>query len=175
MGDEVLVCFVRCFTACLGSFLSSSTAMWGLYYPFLGGKARQEVRRVFSLSLVYAVLTLFFRGLNNPPKRAKIFSHLRDLNADILFKQETHIKHTEASKLWCSWTGQIFQSTFSAKARGVAILIKNNIPFQHISTKSDPNGPFIIVTGKILTVYVTLLILYAPNFDNAGFFSEVFA
>jgi len=30
------------------------------------------------------------RGLNNPSKRAKIFCHLRDLHADILFLQETH-------------------------------------------------------------------------------------
>ena len=49
------------------------------------------------------------RGLNNPSKSAKIFSHLLDLHADILFLQETHIKHTEASKLRCSWIGQIFQ------------------------------------------------------------------
>jgi len=50
-----------------------------------------------------------------------------------------------------------FQSTFSAKAGGVGILIKKNIPFQHISTKTDPNGRFIIVTGTILTVHVILL------------------
>lgn len=29
------------------------------------------------------------RGLNNPSKRAKIFAHLRDLHADILFLQES--------------------------------------------------------------------------------------
>lgn len=115
------------------------------------------------------------RGLNNPSKRAKIFSHLHDLQADNLFLQETHIKHTEALKLKCSWIGQIFQSTFSAKARGVAILIKKNIPFQHISTKTDPNGRFIIVTGTILTVHVTLLNLYAPNFNNPIFFVWCFS
>lgn len=67
-----------------------------------------------------------------------------------------------------------FSQRFSAKARGVAILIKKNIPFQHISTKTDPNGRFIIVTGTILTAHVTLLNLYAPNFDNPGFFRGVF-
>ena len=67
-----------------------------------------------------------------------------------------------------------FQSTFSAKAGGVGILIKKNIPFQHISTKTDPNGRFIIVTGTILTVHVTLLNLYAPNFDDPGFFRGIF-
>lgn len=114
------------------------------------------------------------RGLKNPSKRVKIFSHRHDLQADILFLQETHIKHTEALKLKCSWIGQIFQSAFSAKARGVAILIRKNIPFQHISTKTDPNGCFIIVTGTILTVHVTLLNLYVPNFDNPDFFRVVF-
>lgn len=91
-----------------------------------------------------------------------------------MFLQGTHNKHTEALKLKCSWIGHIFQSPFSVKAPGVAILIEKNIPFQHISTKTDPNGRCIIVTGTILTVHVTLLNLYAPNFDNPGFFRGVF-
>lgn len=36
------------------------------------------------------------RGLNNPVRRARVFSHLRDLHSDIMFLQETHIRHTDA-------------------------------------------------------------------------------
>lgn len=39
------------------------------------------------------------RALNKPSERAKVFAHLRDLHADILFLQETHIKHMEAVKM----------------------------------------------------------------------------
>ena len=94
------------------------------------------------------------RGLNNSSKRDKIFSHLRDLHADILFLQEMHIKHTEALKLRCSWIRQIFQSTFSAKACGVAIELKRIFPSNISQLKQ--NGQFIIVTGTVLTVHVSV-------------------
>lgn len=65
-------------------------------------------------------------------------------------------------------------STFSSKARDVAILIRQNIPFEHVSTISDPNGRYLIVTGHILSRHVTFLNLYAPNFDDPGFLRRVF-
>uniref|UniRef100_A0AAR2KHB0 exodeoxyribonuclease III n=1 Tax=Pygocentrus nattereri TaxID=42514 RepID=A0AAR2KHB0_PYGNA len=105
---------------------------------------------------------------------SKVFAHLKSLAADIVFLQETHIKPTRANLLKCRWVNQIFQSTFSSKARGVAILISKSIPFRHVSTICDPNGRFLLVTGHIYTHHVTLLNIYGPNFDNPNFFSKVF-
>lgn len=113
------------------------------------------------------------RGLRSNLKRGKVFSHLKSLSGDIIFLQETHIKHSEQWRLKCKWISQIYQSTFSSKARGVALLIRGNVPFEHISTISDPNGRYLIVTGRILTQHVTLLNIYAPNFDDPGFFRKV--
>lgn len=64
------------------------------------------------------------RGLGNHIKRAKVFTHLKSLSADISYLQETHIRPKDQTRLKCSWAGHIFQSTFSSKARGVAIVIK---------------------------------------------------
>ena len=89
------------------------------------------------------------RGMGHPIKRAKVFSHLKSLSADIAFLQETHIRPSERNRLRCRWADQIFQSAFSSKARGVAIIIKKNIDFKHVSTISDPNGRFLIVTGYL--------------------------
>lgn len=114
------------------------------------------------------------RGLRANLKRGKVFSHLKSLSGDIIFMQETHIKHTEQWRLKCGWISQVYQSTFSSKARGVAILVRRNTPFEHISTISDPNGRYLIVTGRILKRHVTLLNIYAPNFDDPGFFRKVF-
>lgn len=114
------------------------------------------------------------RGLRTNLKRGKVFSHLKSLSGDIIFLQETHIKHTEQWRLKCNWVSQIYQSTFSSKARGVAILFRRNTPFQHISTISDPNGRYIIVTGHILSRHVTFLNVYAPNFDDPCFFRKIF-
>lgn len=114
------------------------------------------------------------RGLNNQIKRAKVFSYLKSITADILFLQETHIKHSEQRRLRCSWVSQVFQSSFSSRARGVAILVRKSVPFKHITTISDPNGRYIIVSGLLSSIHVTLLNVYGPNFDDPTFFRKLF-
>lgn len=114
------------------------------------------------------------RGINNRVKRFKVFSYLKSISADIIFLQETHIKHNEQRLLRCNWVSQVFQSTFSCRARGVAILFRRTIPFKHISTISDPNGRYVIVSGLIFSVHITLLNLYGPNYDDPSFFRKVF-
>lgn len=120
------------------------------------------------------ILSWNVRGLNDIVKRSKVFAHLNCLHADILFLQETHIKHSCAHRLRCRWIGQMYHSTFSSKARGVSILIRKNIPFNHLSTKQDINGRYLIVTGTILEKHVTFVNLYAPNFDDPHFFRSLF-
>lgn len=114
------------------------------------------------------------RGLNNQIKRAKVFSYLKSVAADILFLQETHIRHSEQRRLRCSWISQVFQSSFSSKVRGVAILIRKSVPFKHISTISDPNGRYVIVSGLLSSTHVTLLNVYGSNFDDPTFFWQSF-
>ena len=41
------------------------------------------------------------RGMGHPIKRAKVFSHLKSLSADIAFLQETHIRPSERNRLHC--------------------------------------------------------------------------
>lgn len=41
----------------------------------------------------YKMVSWNVRGLGHIMKRAKVFSHLKALSADILFLQETHVKH----------------------------------------------------------------------------------
>lgn len=114
------------------------------------------------------------RGLGHHLKRAKVFAHLKSLSSDLMFLQETHIRPSEQTRLKCNWAGHVFQSTFSSKARGVAIIIKKNIPFQHINTISDINGRYLIVTGLLYSMHVTLVNIYGPNIDDAGFFRKTF-
>lgn len=114
------------------------------------------------------------RGLNSQVKRAKVFSYLRSISADIIFLQETHIKNGEQNRLKCNWISQVFQSTFSCRARGVSILFRNSVSFKHISTLTDPNGRYVLVTGMIASQYFTFLNLYAPNYDDPAFFRKVF-
>ena len=71
------------------------------------------------------------RGLNHPVKRGNILAHLKSLRADVIFLQETHIRNTAKNKLSMGWGSLIYQSNFGARARGVAIIIKKNVLFDH--------------------------------------------
>lgn len=115
------------------------------------------------------------KGMNHPIKRGKVLSHLKSLNSDIMFLQETHLKNDAHSRLRSNWIGHIYHSTFSSKARGAAILIRKGIHFKHKSTIADRDGRYVIVTGEINSTPVTLVNIYGPNFDNPSFFQKVFS
>lgn len=98
-----------------------------------------------------------------------MFAHLRTIKADMCFLQETHIRKTAAKVLRPSWASYVFQSNFSTKTRGVAILIKN-----HKHTISDDRGRYLIITGELNSTPVTLVNDYGPNFDDPVFFQNLF-
>lgn len=62
--------------------------------------------------------------------------------------------------------GHLYHSKFSARARGAAILIHRSIPFELADVLSDPNGRYIIITGKLRDVSVIMANIYAPNWDD---------
>lgn len=115
------------------------------------------------------------KGLNHPVKRRRVFSHIKQLKAAIIFLQETHIRNSDNSRLMRGWAGQQFHSAFQAKARGVSILINLNTAFQHHKVLPDPNGRYIIVIGHLYNMPVVLANVYAPNIDDAEFFESFFS
>lgn len=114
------------------------------------------------------------RGLGHAVKRGKVFAHLKSLKADIMFLQETHIIATEQRRLRASWISQVYQSPFTSKARGVAILFRKNVQFQLASATTDPNGRYIMINGCINSFPVTFLNIYGPNTDDPNYFRKVF-
>lgn len=89
--------------------------------------------------------------------------------------QETHLKNDHVNYLKKGWVGQVFHSRFNAKARGTAILILKDIPFQAEEVISDKNGRFVIVVGRLFTSLVILINVYAPNYDDYNFFNKLFS
>lgn len=80
------------------------------------------------------------KGLNHPVKRNRVFSHLKNLRAGIAFLQETHLRDSDQWRLGKGWAGQVFHSNFKGKARGVAILVDKNMPFEHSNIMADKFG-----------------------------------
>uniref|UniRef100_A0A669EFQ1 Reverse transcriptase domain-containing protein n=1 Tax=Oreochromis niloticus TaxID=8128 RepID=A0A669EFQ1_ORENI len=114
------------------------------------------------------------KGLGRALKRGKVMSHLKHLSSDIIFLQETHFHSNEQRRLRPNWVSQVYQSTFTSKARGVAILIRKTTPFIFGSVVTDPGGRFVLVSGSINSFPLVLLNIYAPNFDCPDFFSKIF-
>ena len=72
-------------------------------------------------------------GLQSRIKVKKVFNHIRSLDADIIFLQETHPSRLEHTKLRKPWISQVIHSNYNSRSRGVAILIKEYILHRPIS------------------------------------------
>ncbi len=59
-------------------------------------------------------------------KRAKVFTCLKSLPADIMFLQDTHIAHKSKGRLKVR-EDQIYQACFSMKAKGGTILFRTKM------------------------------------------------
>lgn len=112
-------------------------------------------------------------GINEPIKRGKVLAHLKSLNADIIFLQETHLRNDPHARLRCRWIQQICHSNSMIKARGTAILIRRGVPCKHLSTVVDRDGRYVILVGEIHSTPITLLNIYGPNNDDPEFFRKV--
>ena len=53
-------------------------------------------------------------------------------------------------------------------------MIRKNIPFIHSQTISDQRGRYLIVSGTLNSISLTLVNVYGPNFDDPLFFSRIF-
>lgn len=114
------------------------------------------------------------KGANHLTKISKIMSHLQDLRGDVVFLQETHLRRGETARIKRSRFSQLYHSDFSARARGAAILIQNEIPFVAEDVIADSNGRFVIVSGTLCYNKVILASVYAPNWDDEQFISRLF-
>lgn len=69
----------------------------------------------------------------------------------------------------------MYHSQFNAKSRGCAILINKNIPFVVSRFETDGKGRFVIVSGELFNKPITLVNLYAPNWNDSQFFIKLFS
>ena len=116
------------------------------------------------------ILSQNVRGLGDQFKRRKVFYWLHKSNAGIIFLQETH-SSPECEKQWkAEWGGSnMIFAHGQTNARGVCIIIKNNVSIEIHNTIADENGRFLIVDVTINEVRLTLANIYGPNHDDPTF------
>lgn len=95
-------------------------------------------------------------GLNGPVKRKRVLTHLKKLQIDIAFIQETHLTALEHKKLRRDWVGHVISSSFNSKARGMAVLINKKTPVTIGETIVDTLGRYVLVNCQIYSEPWTL-------------------
>jgi exonuclease III len=114
------------------------------------------------------------RGLQNNLKRRKIFHHFNTLpQADIIMLQETHSTNKTENQWRSEWGAQAYFSHGTSEARGVGILIKNNVDFEVNEVKKDDQGRFLALQGSLNNKPIVLANIYGPNNDDINFFSTI--
>lgn len=124
--------------------------------------------------LQYRCLTLNVKGINHCIKRKHIINYLKHHQIDIALLQETYLNDTEYAKLKQGVYYQVFYSSFTSRSRGVATLISRKIPFRLTSTFKDNGGRYVIIQGSVYSRSISLVNIYAPNYDDPQFFITSF-
>lgn len=120
------------------------------------------------------VVSFNVNGVLNPQKRTKIITKLKKEKTHIALLQETHLNETEHLKLKQRGFKWIFSSSYKyGHRRGVAILISNQVNYEHLSEKKDKEGRFICIKGKINGTQVTIFNIYAPPGSQWSFFKQI--
>ncbi|XP_048009436.1 uncharacterized protein LOC125243678 [Megalobrama amblycephala] len=93
-------------------------------------------------------------------KKEMICHWLNEQQASVAFLQETHIgvndvQHVEDIRGW-----KAFYSVHHPRSKGVAILIKNDLPFEHIKHDVHPTGSYIVLICKLYSKCFTLVNVY---------------
>lgn len=121
------------------------------------------------------IISFNINGVLNPIKRSKILSKMKKEKAQIVLLQETHLNSTEHEKLKRMGFSKVYYSSYkSGHRRGVAILISQRVTFEQLSEIKDKEGRYLLVSGKIEGVQITLLNVYAPPGSDVFFYRKMF-
>ena len=112
------------------------------------------------------IYSLNWRRLNTYEKRVKLFTWLNDVNADVIFLQETHfieIKQFIYDSRWHGKTVHCFSE--SEYSRGVSILFRKGLPVESFNTHTSLEGRRLLVNIRYDDTIFTFVNVYAPNTD----------
>ena len=110
-----------------------------------------------------SIITLNINGLNAPMKRHRIAEWIRKHDPHICCLQETHLRTKDLHKVKMKGWKKIFQAGGQKKEAGIAILISDKRDVQRRAIKSDPEGHFIILKGRIHQEDINIVNIYVPN------------
>ena len=122
--------------------------------------------------LLFRVLSINVRGIQNEKKRRKIFDFYRS-RAEVILLQETH-SGKEIEKFWGNeWGGRILYSHGDTNARGFMTLLHPKLDCKNLNSKADDDGRWLLVDIEYNELKMSILNVYAPNKDSPSYFQEI--
>ena len=118
------------------------------------------------MALYLKIVSFNCRGLNNDAKRATIFAHLRQLDAQIILLQETFSKSHKKS-IWADeWTAG--QAAFNSLPQNNKTASGTAIPFNHPAMvfgtiRKDVDGQVVAAEVKHNGFFINVVNTYAPT------------
>ena len=85
------------------------------------------------------------RGLRDTVKRRRIFTYLKDQEANFYFLQEKFSKTGDEAVWRNEWGGDIYFSHGTSHSKGVCILINRAVKEKVIFTSSDADSRIILI------------------------------
>ncbi|XP_017323808.1 uncharacterized protein LOC108265703 [Ictalurus punctatus] len=106
-------------------------------------------------------------GIRSPDEKfAHVLHSLSKLQADIVFIQETRVGPNSYHILTDVKDWKVYFTVHSPKSKGVAILIKNNVPFEYICHDEDCSGGYIVLFCHLYGELHTLVNVYNHKADR---------
>uniref|UniRef100_A0A8C2CJE5 exodeoxyribonuclease III n=1 Tax=Cyprinus carpio TaxID=7962 RepID=A0A8C2CJE5_CYPCA len=99
-------------------------------------------------------------------KTPNIDQYSKELKAEIFFLQETRIGPESDMPLEKPKGWQSFFTVYDSKSKGVAILIKDGVPFQYISHDEDYSGGYVVLFCRLHGELFTLVNVYNHKDDK---------
>ncbi|KAF7708202.1 hypothetical protein HF521_017259, partial [Silurus meridionalis] len=104
----------------------------------------------------------------SPGKISKLLKTLQDLRADVVFLQETHLgpKCYNILKENPGNNWKVYFTVHRPRSKGVAILIRDKVPFEYICHDEDCSGGYIVLFCRLFGELYTLVNLYKHKADK---------
>jgi exonuclease III len=121
-------------------------------------RCRDFIMKLYSVNI---------RGLAMQRKGEQALTDLLLSKYNVFFVQETHIyNEIQINRLKKIWKGQTIWDLGQSKSCGVAILIKENVPFKIVNIQKSGIGRYIIIDGILNEQKIRLVNVYFPNTDK---------
>ena len=114
------------------------------------------------------IYSLNCNGLSDDVKRNAVFEKLKKKGEGIFLLQETHCTAENEQKWRSEWCNNMYFSSGTSNARGVAIIITENYEYKKLMVEKDTEGRFLILEIERQGTIYTIGNIYAPtrNFER---------